>query len=291
LKRLHPLFTIRERRPIFPFGRITLFFLTGSLFLPVLMGWVYAGTYTQTYEQGRVDWTYGIVEASAVGAPPGHALSPAQGRALAETEAETFARNVMIGLLQSIRIDAKSTVKETLDHQGAREDLVAAVLRDSYVVEKSVLTGGTVQVTVAIRLNGAFADLVLPKTIVNIKTVEQPSRKEEQFTGLIIDCRGIPLSPAMVPMVIGEDGQVVYGTAYVSRDHALEEGMAAYARGLGKARDNPRVGPKPLIVKGLRTVKGRTSDIVISNADAGKIKGAGSNIIFLHRGRVLFVME
>jgi len=92
-------------------------------------------------------------------------------------------------------------------------------------------------------------------------------------------------------MIVGEDGQVVYGTAYVSRDHALEGGVAAYARGLAKARDNPRVGPKPLIVKGLKTVKGRSSDIVISNADAGKIKGSGSNINVFHRGRVLFVME
>jgi len=143
----------------------------------------------------------------------------------------------------------------------------------------------------ACKLNGSFADLVLPKSIMTIKSVEQAPGKEQSFTGLIIDCRGIPLNPALVPKVVDEDGQIVYGTAYVSRDHALEEGMAAYARGLAKARDNPRVGAKPLIVKGLRTVKARLSDIVISNADAGKIKGVGSNIRFLHRGRVLFVME
>jgi hypothetical protein len=92
-------------------------------------------------------------------------------------------------------------------------------------------------------------------------------------------------------MIIGEDGQVVYGTAHVGRDQALERGVAAYARGLAKSRDNPRVGLKPLIVKGLRAAKGRPCDIVISNADAGKIKGAGSNLSFLHRGKVLFVME
>jgi hypothetical protein len=285
------LFTIREQRPALLFGRKILFFSMVCILLAGLESWVYGGTYTQTSEQGRVDWTNGMVEASATGTPPAQALSPAQGRALAETEAETLARRVLIGLLESIRVDSKSTVKEALDHQGARQDLVAAILRDSYVVEKSVLAGGTVRVIVAIKLNGSFADLVLPKTIVSIKTVEQSPKKEEQFTGLIIDCRGIALSPAMVPVILGEDGQVVYGTAYVSRDHAREEGMAAYARGLAKARDNPRVGPKPLIVKGLRTVKARSSDIVISNADAGKIKGAGSNISFLHRGRVLFVVE
>jgi hypothetical protein len=261
------------------------------ILLPAGERWVYGETYTQTLEQGRVDWTNGMVEASATGTPPVHALSPAQGRALAETEAETRARNDLIGLLQSIRIDSKSTVKEALDHQRARDELVAAVLKDSYVVEKSVLANGAVRVTVAIKLNGSFSDLVLPKTIVTIKTVEQSPKKAEQFTGLIVDCRGIALSPAMVPMIQGEDGQVVYGTAYVSREHVLEEGMAAYARGLAKARDNPRVGPKPLMVKGLRTVKARSSDIVISNADAGKLRGAGSNISFLHRGRVLFVME
>jgi hypothetical protein len=262
-----------------------------GILLLTLHSWAFAETYIQSFERGRVDWTNGIVEVWATGMPPAHALSPAQGRALAQTEAETTARDDLIGLLQSIRVDSKSTVKEALDHQSARDELVAAVLRDSYVVEKSVSANGAVRLTVAIKLNGSFGDLVLPKTIVTIKSVEQSPRKQEPFTGLIIDCRGIPLSPAMAPMIVGEDGQVVYGTAYVSRDQALEEGVAAYARGLAKARDNPRVGPKPLIVRGLRTVKGRSSDIVISNADAGKIKGAGSNISFLHRGRVLFVME
>jgi hypothetical protein len=250
-----------------------------------------AGTYIQSFERGRVDWTNGIVEVWATGSPPADALSAAQARALAETEAETAARDNLIGLLQSIRVDSRSTVKESLEHQRAREQLVAAVVKDSQVVEKSVSANGAIRLTVAIRLNGSFGDLVLPKTIVTIKTVEQSPKKEEEFTGLIVDCRGIPLSPAMVPTIIGEDGQVVYGTAFVSRDQALEQGVAAYARGLAKARDNPRVGPKPLIVRGLRTVKGRSSDVVISNADAGKIKGAGSNISFLHRGRVLFVME
>jgi len=283
--------TSRERQLGLPCGGVILYFLTVGTLLLSLQSWACADTYTQSFERGRVDWTNGIVEVWAGAAPPAHVLNPAQGRALAEAEAEALARDALIGLLQSIRIDSKSTVREALDREGARDDLVVAVLRNSHVAEKSILADGTVKVTVAIKLNGSFGDLVLPKTVVTIKSVEQSSKKEEQFTGLILDCRGIPLSPAMVPMIVGEDGQVVYGTAYVSRDHALEGGMAAYARGLAKARDNPRVGPKPLIVKGLRTVKGRSSDIVISNADAGKIKGSGSNINVFHRGRVLFVME
>ena len=283
--------TSRERQLGLPCGGVILYFLTVGTLLLSLQSWACADTYTQSFERGRVDWTNGIVEVWAGAAPRAHALNPAQGRALAEAEAEALARDALIGLLQSIRIDSKSTVREALDREGARDDLVVAVLRNSHVAEKSILADGTVKVTVAIKLNGSFGDLVLPKTVVTIKSVEQSSKKEEQFTGLILDCRGIPLSPAMVPMIVGEDGQVVYGTAYVSREHALEGGMAAYARGLAKARDNPRVGPKPLIVKGLRTVKGRSSDIVISNADAGKIKGSGSNINVFHRGRVLFVME
>jgi sulfur carrier protein ThiS len=285
------LFAIRELRPVLPLEAKALFFLMLGAFLFIGQTRVWAGTYSQAFEQGKVDWTNGVVEVFAMGSPPAHALSPAQARALAESEAETLARNDLIGLLESLRIDSKSTVKEVLDRQGVREELVAAIVRDSSVVEKSVLADGKVKVAVTFRLNGSFADLVLPKSIMTIKTVEQAPRKEESFTGLIIDCRGIPLNPALAPMIVDEDGQVIYGTAYVSRDHALEEGMAAYARGLAKARDNPRVGAKPLIVKGLRTVKARPSDIVISNADAGKIRGAGSNISFLHRGRVLFVME
>ncbi len=291
LRRLHRLFTTRERRPVLPVGRVSLLvWMLGAVLLSG-QNWVHAGSYEQAFGQGRVDWSNGMVEVWATGRPPGHAQTPAQRRALAESEAETLARNDLVDLLQSIRIDSKSTVKEALDQQGATEELVAAILKNSYVVEKSVSADGEVRVTLAIKLNGSFAELVLPKSIMTIKTVEQSQKKEEPFTGLIIDCRGVPLSPALVPMIVDEDGQVVYGTAYVSRDHALEGGMAAYARGLAKARDNPRVGAKPLVVKGLRTVKARSSDLVISNADAGRIKGAGSNLSFLHRGRVLFVME
>jgi hypothetical protein len=268
-----------------------LFFSMVCLFFPGLETWAHGENYIQSFELGRVDWTNGMVEVSATGRPPAHAHSRAQGRALAETEAKSLARNHLIGLLNSIRIDSKSTVKKALDQQGARDELVAAVLKDSYTVENSVLADGAVRVTMAIQLNRSLADLVLPKTIVTIQSVEQSEKKEEKFTGLIIDCRGIPVTPAMVPMIVDEDGQVVYGTAYVSRNYALEEGVAAYAGGMAGARDNPRVGPNPLILKGLRPVKARCSDIVISNADAGKIKGAGSNINFLHRGRVLFVME
>ena len=291
MRRSHRLFTTREQRPVLPSGKSAfLLSVLGAVFLGV-QSWVCAGTFSQTFEGGRVDWTNGMVEVWATGAPPAQAQTPAQARALAESEAEVLARKVLIGLLKSLRIDSKSTVREALEQQDSGEALLTAILKDAYLVEKSVSIDGTVRVTLAIRLNGAFADLVLPKSIMPIRTVEQSPRKEESFTGLIIDCRGIPLIPAMVPIIVDEEGQVVYGTAYVSRDHALEEGAAAYARGLAKARDNPRVGAKPLTVKGLRTVKARSSDLVISNADAGKIKGAGSNISFLHRGRVLFVME
>ncbi|MGE5839883.1 MAG: hypothetical protein ACM34H_08095 [Deltaproteobacteria bacterium] len=265
--------------------------MLGTVLLGFLQSWVCAGTYHQTFDRGRVDWTNGMVEVYAMGAPPARAVSAAQARALAESKAETLARNDLIGLLESLRVDSKSTVKEALEHRGARDEFVAAILRESYVVERSFAADGTVRVAVAFKLNGSFADLVLPKSIVSIKTVEQFPTKDESFTGLIIDCRGIPLIPALAPMVVDEAGQVVYGTAYVSRDYAMEEGMAAYARGMAKTKDNPRAGPKPLIVKGLRTVKARPSDVMISNADAMKIKGSGGNIGLLHRGRVLFVME
>ena len=291
MKGLHCLFTTREKPAALPLGRMILFFSMICLFFAGLEPWAHGGNYIQSFESGRVDWTNGIVEASATGTPPAHANSPAQGRALAEREAKSLARHHLIEFLQSIRVDSKSTVKEALEPRGAADELVAAVLRNSFTAENALLADGAVRVTTAMRMNGSFADLVLPKTIVTIKSVEQSEKKEEKFTGLVIDCRGVPVSPAMVPVIMDEDGQVVYGTAYVSRHYALEEGVAAYARDMGRVRENPRVGPDPLIVKGLRTVKARPSDLVISNADAAKIKGEGSNISFLHRGRVLFVME
>ena len=149
--------------------------------------------------------------------------------------------------------------------------------------------------------------MVLPeeiKQIEPIKTVSngngssepvlQESRadiEEETYTGIVVDARGIQFFPAMAPVIVDEKTREVYGSAFVSREFAVQQGMAGYSRNMQAAGLDPRVSGNPLMIKGLGTVENSPSTIIISNADASKIKSASEHISFLRNCRVMIVAD
>jgi hypothetical protein len=250
--------------------------------------------YIQSFEKGQIDWSNGIVEAIGIGTAPADTANPAQSRAIAKSQAEASARSSLYELIADLRVDSKNNVKALLDRQGVKVESLKQSLQQLQLVDISYLEDGSVKATVAFQVNGPFAELVLPDDIVVIETVLQPERPQEEdrpFTGLVVDCGGFPVEPAMVPSIVDEDGNVVYGAAYASRDYAAERGMIAYARGLDSSQKNPRVGPRPLNVQGIRTAKTGVSDIVISNSDASKIRGSPSNLRVMQKCRVIIVLD
>ena len=99
------------------------------------------------------------------------------------------------------------------------------------------------------------------------------------------------MRPAMAPKVLDEKGQEVYGSAFVSREFAVQQGMSGYARDLTAAQSNTRVTNNPLTVKGLRTEGSGRSDIVIRSADAASLRGASEHLSFLKKCRVMIVVD
>jgi hypothetical protein len=95
----------------------------------------------------------------------------------------------------------------------------------------------------------------------------------------------------MAPKVMNEEGREVYGSAFVKRDYAIQQGMAGYSKDLAAAQANPRVTNNPLTVKGLRAAGTSKTDVVISNADAASIHSAAANLSFLEKCRVMIVVD
>ena len=118
-----------------------------------------------------------------------------------------------------------------------------------------------------------------------------PAPTAEVFTGMVVDARGLQARPAMAPKVLDEDGKEVYGSMNVDKEYAVQQGMSGYARDLTAAQSNPRVTNNPLSVKGIKTEGPGRADIVISNADADKIRGNSENLAFLKKCRVMIVLD
>jgi hypothetical protein len=158
-----------------------------------------------------------------------------------------------------------------------------------------------VEVTIEMSLTSGFAQLILPGDIMQVEPIKtsqsapesRPSKRPNQslYTGLIVDARGLKAGPAMNPKILDEGGLEVYGAAFVSREYAVQQGMSGYAAGLEAAKCQSRVSDHPLIVKGLKATVPGFSDIVISNADATKLRSASQNLSFLKQCRVVIVVD
>jgi hypothetical protein len=169
------------------------------------------------------------------------------------------------------------------------------MIQGAEVVKQEYLSDGTIEITMAMSLRGGFSQLVLPdeiKSLESVKPVMTPMKHSSAvYTGLVVDARGLSARPAMSPKILDETGQEVYGSAFVSREYAVQQGMSGYAKDIAAAHRNQRVTDNPITVKGLRTEGLGRSDIVISNADASALRSASENLSFMKKCRVMIVVD
>jgi hypothetical protein len=95
----------------------------------------------------------------------------------------------------------------------------------------------------------------------------------------------------MSPTIVDESGKEVYGSAYISREFAVQQGTVAYKRDLKSAQNNPRVSGNPLIIRALRTRGCCRCNFIISNTDASKVQSASENLLLLKKCKVIIVID
>lgn len=253
---------------------------------------------------GRIDWTKGIVTAVGLGVPPEEpsgiaGASEVKARVLAS--AHYNARRNLFDLLNTVRIDTNTLVKDITSRTPQIETKLRemAAGADEVEVGAGPVTEGTIAVRLQMSLYAGFAQMVLPQGIIPIdavKSVQAPSTVAGEtvqriiFTGLIVDARNIVANPALAPRIVDENEQEVYGAAFASRDFAVQYGMCSYVADIDEIEGSHRLGERPLIVKGLKTIGPGHSDIVIGNASAVKLRKFSEHLAFLRECRVVMVL-
>lgn len=258
--------------------------------------------FIEKMESGRINWSKALISAKGIGEPP-QKYNRKQGQAMALKTAKLDAKRKIFEIIPGIRIDATRVIRNFASKNDVMMAKLETMVRNAKVVKQEYMSDGTVAVTIEMRLIGGFAQLVLPRGVKQVETVKAvvPDKKSKKigtsppkpatqfYSGLVIDARGLKVKPAMVPKILDENGQEVYGPAYVSREYAVQKGMSAYTRDLKAAKMNPRVADNPLVVKGLRTQGSGKTNIVISNSDASRLRSAFENLSFLKKCRVMIV--
>ncbi len=241
---------------------------------------------------GKVDWTTGVITAVGIGAPPAQPANAAQARAMAERAAQVVAYRNLLEAVKGVRVDSTTTVENFMVTSDVIKTEVSGIIQGAMVMDKKYMSDGSVEVTVGMKLTGALADALLPKGPTAPPAIAAtPGVQAQLYTGLIVDARGLGIRPAMAPRVLNEEGKEVYGSAWISRDYAVREGMVGYLKDPVAAQSNPRVADKPLMVKAQKVSGDARVDVVISNADAAALQSASQNLSMLEKCRVIILVD
>lgn len=255
----------------------------------------------QVGDKGLINYQDGYIEAVGIGAPPEQAYGKPNARPMALRAAQVDAYRNLLETVQGVQIDSKTTVKDFVVESDVINTAISGMVKGAQVLKKEYMSDGTVEVTVRMPLSGV-AKAIIPQAIADDKKEDMKDHKpapfskksapkDEVYTGLVLDGRGLSGRPAMSPKIFDENGAEVYGTLIVNKEFAVQQGICGYARDLGAAQANARVTANPLIVKAIRAQGAGMTEFIVSNDDARKIRSAKENLVFLQKCRVMVVLD
>ncbi len=246
---------------------------------------------------GNVNWETRVIVARGIGAPNPDLPEAAQ-RPGAIRAARMIALRNALETVKGIYLNSNTTVQNFMTTSDVVTTQVNGYLKGfEQKGRERYMSDGTVEITMEIPIDGigGIGDVLMGNTLTDqpsaTKFVGKKARKEQVFTGLIIDCRGLKIKPALSPKVLDEEGKEIYGSAYVSKEWAVKYGIVGYAKSVDGAAKNERIGDKPGKVKAVKASGENNTDVVIGKDDAADIRSAAKNLKFLSQCRVIFVVD
>ena len=286
------------------------------LIVPIIVSFMLFSPYALAFEglvqsfgsTGVITWGNGeiavVQEVAGNAGSTDQALSP-----LAVRKVVSQARKQMLDMVLSVRIDGKQTVSAYLSGDS---DLSAQVVG---LIQNSLFQGPTLfdedgTVRVSERFRGPLAELVLPTTLqfqsgipprlstsmaqglpMADNAPEEVGSGTRGYTGVVVDARGLKITPALAPVIFGQDGFGAYGPFLVSRTSAVDKGVVAYS-----TTDDPKVlkeraGVRPLLVKALSAYGSWRTDMIISASDARLMRAIAKSDSIANGCKVVIIVD
>ncbi|MCS7065191.1 MAG: hypothetical protein NZL85_02825 [Fimbriimonadales bacterium] len=271
--------------------------------------------YIEVYDAGAINWSEGVLTATGIGLMPRNESDRARAYLKARSYARLDALANLLMLIDRVQIDAQYVGADYTTQSEEIRASISGFIRGAQIIdERKVLIEGqeAVQVTVGTAMYGqrGLSRLLMKPSLALPPKAPEPSPTymelvapntpatgsptvEGNYTGLIIDARGLKVQPAMAPRILKADGTVLYGTGKLDPDQVVEKGMAAYYRDMWAGRADARAGSNPLIIRPIGTYRRAvaTTDVVISDADAAKLLAEDARTNFLKAMKVVFVVD
>lgn len=229
-----------------------------------------------------VNWAGQVIRATGAGAPDMKAANPAQARLGAEMAAKLDALRNLLAQVKGTSVDGTRKMGDLMEKDEIRAR-VEGIVKGYKIVNKRYFSDSGVEIEVEVPL-AMLADVIDPDTA-QVLTVGKADG-DKSATGLVIDARGLKVTPALMPRVLDADGKALYSIDSLSADARKTSGVAAYVASLDDAQKSPKAGDKPLVIK---AAKADGADVQLAPEDAKKL--AALNTSFLADGKVVIVLN
>jgi hypothetical protein len=247
---------------------------------------------------GNIDWAKRSVISTGIGAPNPDLPKAAQRPAALRAAQQISLRNAL-ETIKGIYLNSTTTVNNFMVSNDQINSSVSGFVQGfQQQGNPKYMSDGSVEVTMSIPLDGigGIGDILLGTSVGSTPSItsfeKTTGSREIVFTGLIIDCKGYTVKPALSPRVLDENDREVYGSAYVSREWAVKNGVVGYSKDVqAAAKLADRIGSNPGQIKAKKVAGANGTDIIITNKDADDIRSASKNLKFLSECRVIFVID
>lgn len=264
-----------------------------AILCPACIAWADSTDLVQSVPSGQINWTRRAVEAKGIGTALPEVSNTPTGWEMAAMNAKRHAYINLLETVRHLRLSGRWQLGDVVEGNDQMMAKIEQSLKSAPIEDIVYSSDGAVEVTRSMPIGGSLAQLMLPEYIVQLEMKNigrsSPDMEDADFTGLIVDARGVDVAPSMCFAIFDEGGREVYGSAYVSREFVVQRGMCGYATNMSAVEENERVGDNPLVVKALKAKPSGGTNIVISNTDASRLHSAVENLFFLRECRVIVV--
>jgi len=265
------------------------------------------------FENGSINYGDRTIQAIGIGFIPENVINAGQARRSAMRIAKQDALRQLIEIVNGVNVTSETTVSGAMFDDVIKTQVQGAIRGARQIGQPKYLSDTSVEVVYEVKM-ADISRVLLPMAEkaptltfdnVNVTASGTVAAAPEQqqagtadtgvksggVTGIIIDGTGLGLRPAMSPRILNQGGSVVYGPGQYSRDYAAANGVAGYAKTLDQAKNDMRVQGNPLVIRAASTSGSTSADVIISNADAGKLAVADGAAGLLKNCRVMFVLD
>ena len=264
------------------------------------------------FENGSVNYGDRTIQAIGIGFIPENVINAGQARRSAMRIAKQDALRQLIEIVNGVNVTSETTVSGAMFDDMIKTQVQGAIRGARQIGQPKYLSDTSVEVVYEVKM-ADISRVLLPiaekaptltygDVNVSVSSTAAAAPDHEQagtdtgvksggVTGIIIDGTGLGLRPAMSPRILNQGGSVVYGPGQYSRDYAAANGVVGYAKSLDQAKSDTRVQGNPLVIRAASASGSTSADVIISNADAGRLTVADGAAGLLKNCRVMFVLD